>query len=106
MVGRCLLAEVLCTLNPSIISDHPKCEDIVVAYENQIIGGLYKSKIIKSSSQKVAAVAYERWLFTRDSRCRALTGPNFGVLQLWSPMGGGRLRQLVAHAEVRLNIQL
>ena len=34
---------------------------------------------------------------TRDSRCRALTGPNFGVLHLWSLMGGGRLRELVAH---------
>ena len=46
---------------------------------------------------KVVAVAYERCLFTRGSNCRALTGPNSGVLHLGSLMGGGRLREVVAH---------
>lgn len=99
------------------MSDHPKCEHIVLLTGGGHLresnhrrsfasGGLDKWKIIKSSSPKVVRVAYERWLFTRDSRCRALTEPNFGVLHLWLLMGGGRLQKLVAHAEVRLYIQL
>ena len=90
MVGRCLWAEVRSTVKLSV-SDHPKCEDIVVAYENRTIGGLYEWKIIKSSSQKVVAVAYERRLFTWGSNCRALTG------QILVFCICGRLRELVAH---------
>ena len=42
------------------------------------------------SPQKVVAVAYERWSFTRGSNCRLLTGKN---LVFWI---GGRLREVVA----------
>ena len=31
-------------------------------------------KIINSQAQKVVAVAYRRWYFTRGSNCKALTG--------------------------------
>ena len=41
--------------------------------------------------QKVVAVAYERWSFTRDSNCRTLIGKN---LVFWI---GGRLQEVVAH---------
>ena len=42
------------------------------------------------SAQKVVAVAYERWSFTRGSNYRALTGKKIGILDKWSLMGGGR----------------
>ena len=50
--------------------------------------------------QKVVAVAYGRWSFTRGSNCKALTGK---ILVLWI---GGRLGEVVAyerwsHMEVR-----
>ena len=45
----------------------------------------------------MVAVAYKRWSFTRVFNCRALTGKQFGVLDRWSFMGGGRLREVVAH---------
>ena len=75
----------------------------VVAYENRTIGGLYEWKIIKSSSQKVVAVAYERRLFTWGSNCRALTG------QILVFCICGRLWEVVAyeswsHIEVRLYV--
>ena len=45
----------------------------------------------------MVAVAYRRWSFTRGSNCNALTGKIFGVLDWRSLMGGGRLREVVAH---------
>ena len=54
-------------------------------------------KIIMPSPQKVVAVAYERWSFTRCYNYRALNGKKFGVLDRWSLMGSGRLREVVAH---------
>ena len=42
-------------------------------------------------AQKVVAVAYRRWPFTRGSSCKALTGKLFSVLAGWSLMRGGRL---------------
>ena len=39
----------------------------------------------------MVAVAYRRWLFTRGSNCKALTGK---ILVFWI---GGRLREVVAH---------
>ena len=58
-------------------------------------------KIINRQAQKVVAVAYRRWSFTRGSNCKALTGK---VLVFWI---GGRLWEVVAyerwsHMEVRL----
>ena len=58
-------------------------------------------KSLNFQAQKVAAVAYRRWLFTRGSNCNAFTGK---VLVLWI---GGRLREVVAyerglHMELRL----
>ena len=41
--------------------------------------------------QKVVAVAYERWSFTRGSNYRAFTG---NIFVFWI---GGRLREVVAH---------
>ena len=54
-------------------------------------------KIIMPSTQKVVAVAYERLSFTSGSNYRLLTGKNFGVLDKWSLMRGGRLREVLAH---------
>ena len=48
-------------------------------------------KIINLQAQKVVAVAYRRWSFTRGSNCKALTGR---VLVFWI---GGRLWEVVAH---------
>ena len=48
-------------------------------------------KIINLQAQKVVAVAYRRWSFTRGSNCKALTGK---VLVFWI---GGRLWEVVAH---------
>ena len=46
-------------------------------------------KFIKPAAQKVFAVSYEKWSFTRGSKYRALTGEKFGVLDRWSIMRGG-----------------
>ena len=55
-------------------------------------------KNINRQTQKVVAVAYRRWSFTRGSNCKALTAwESFGVLDWRSLMGGGRLREVVAH---------
>ena len=56
-------------------------------------------------AQKVVAVAYRRWSFTRGSNCKALTGK---ILVFWI---GGRLWDVVAyeswsHMEVRLHFTL
>ena len=58
-------------------------------------------KIINRQVEKVVAVAYRRWPFTRGSNCKALSGK---VLVFWI---GGRLWKGVAHErwshmEVRL----
>ena len=58
-------------------------------------------KSLNFQAQKVVAVAYRRWSFTRGSNCKALTGK---VLVFWL---GGRLWEVVAyerwsHNEVRL----
>ena len=58
----------------------------VVAYKR-----LKTTKIINRQAQKLVAVAYRRWLFTRGSNCKALTGK---VLVFWI---GGRLWEVVAH---------
>ena len=42
-------------------------------------------------------VAYRRWSFTRGSNCKALTGKMLVSLDWWSLMGGGRLREVIAH---------
>ena len=59
----------------------------VVAYK--------RLKIFKKSlnfqAQKVVAVAYRRWSFSRGSNCKALTGK---VLVFWLRDG---LREVVAH---------
>ena len=72
----------------------------VVAYkglktkENYILNLLFQA-------QKVVAVAYRRWSFTRGSNCKAFTGKG---LVFWM---SGRLQEVVAyerwsHREVRL----
>ena len=48
-------------------------------------------KIINRQGQKVVAVAYRRWSFTRGSNCKALTGE---ILVFWI---GGRLWELVTY---------
>ena len=48
-------------------------------------------KIINRQTQKVVAVAYRRWSFTRGSNCKALTGK---VLVFWI---GGHLWEVVAY---------
>ena len=48
-------------------------------------------KSLNFQAQKVVAVAYRRWSFTRVSNCRALTGK---VLVFWI---GGRLWEVVAY---------
>ena len=58
-------------------------------------------KSLNFQAQKVVAVAYRRWSFTRGSNCKVLTGK---VLVFWI---GGRLWEVVAnerwlHMEVRL----
>ena len=58
----------------------------VVAYKR-----LKTTKIINRQAQKLVAVAYRRWLFTRGSNYKALTGK---VLVFWF---GGRLWEVVAH---------
>ena len=46
----------------------------------------------------MVVVAYRRWSFTRGSNCKALTEKVlvFWIIK-WSPMAGGRLREVVAH---------
>ena len=68
----------------------------VVAYKS-----LKTMELINHQAQKVVAVAYRRWSFTRGSNCKALTGK---VLLVWI---GGCLCKVVAyerrlHMEVRL----
>ena len=58
-------------------------------------------KSLNFQAQKVVAVAYMRWSFTRGSNCKALTG-KIAVFRI-----GGRLWEVVAyekwsHMEVRL----
>ena len=48
-------------------------------------------KSLNFQAQKVVAVAYRRWSFTRGSNCKALTGK---ILVFWI---GGRLWEVVAH---------
>ena len=48
-------------------------------------------EIINRQAQKVVAVAYRRWSFTRGSNCKALTG------KIWVFSFGGRLQELVVH---------
>ena len=48
-------------------------------------------EIINRQAQKVVAVAYRRWSFTRGSNCKALTGK---ILVFCI---GGRLQELVVH---------
>ena len=48
-------------------------------------------EIINRQAQKVVAVAYRRWSFTRGSSCKPLTEK---ILVFWI---GGRLRELVIH---------
>ena len=60
-----------------------------------------RRKSLNFQAQKVVAVAYRRWSFTRGSNCKVLTGK---VLVFWI---GGRLWEVVAnerwlHMEVRL----
>jgi len=45
----------------------------------------------------VVAVAYRKESFTRGSNCKALTEKLFGVLDWRSLIGGGRVREVVAH---------
>ena len=42
-------------------------------------------------------VAYRRWSFTRGSSCEAFDWESFGGLDWRSLMGGGRLREMIAH---------
>ena len=53
--------------------------------------GLRQWKIINRQAQKVAAGAYRRWSFTRDSKCKALTGKS---LVFWI---GGCLWEVVVY---------
>ena len=48
-------------------------------------------EIINRQAQKVVAVAYRRWSFTRGSNCKALTGK---ILVFCI---SGRLQELVVH---------
>ena len=64
-------------------------------------------KSLNFPAQKVVAVVYKRWSFTRGSNCKALTGKVL-VHEFWI---GGLLREVVAyerwsHVEVRLYHQL
>ena len=43
------------------------------------------------------AIAYRRWSFTRGSNCKALTGKIFVFFDGRSLIGGGRIREVVAH---------
>ena len=47
--------------------------------------------------QKVVAVACERWLFTRGSYYRDLTGKHLVFLDRWLLIRVGRLQEVVAH---------
>ena len=58
----------------------------VVAYKS-----LKTIELINHQAQKVVAVAYRRWSFTRGSHCKALTGK---VLVFWI---SGHLQEEVAH---------
>ena len=58
----------------------------VVAYKR-----LKTMEIINRRAQKVVAVPYRRWAFTRSSNFKALTGK---ILVFWI---AGRLREVVAH---------
>ena len=64
-------------------------------------------KSLNFQAQKVIAVAYKRWSFTRGSNCKALTGKVL-VHEFWT---GGLLWEVVAykrwsHMEVPLYHQL
>ena len=64
-------------------------------------------KSLNFQAQKVSAVTYKRWSFTRGSNCKALSGKVL-VREFWI---GGLLSELVAyerwsHLEVRLYHQL
>ena len=64
-------------------------------------------KSLNFQAQKVSAVTYKRWSFTRGSNCKALSGKVL-VHEFWI---GGLLSELVAyerwsHLEVRLYHQL
>ena len=51
----------------------------------------------------MVAVAYRRWSFTRGFNCKIWKNfhrENFGVLDWRSFIGGGRLREVVAHEVV------
>ena len=70
----------------------------LVAYKTEVKNN---GRSLNFQPQKVVAVAYRRWLFTRSSTCKAFTRK---VLVFWI---GGRLREVVAyerwsHMEVRL----
>ena len=69
--------------------------------KHSLTRGLKHWKIINRQAQKVVAVAYRRWSFTRGFNCKALTGK---ILAFWI---GGRLWEVVAyerwsHMEVQL----
>ena len=56
----------------------------------------------------MVAVAYRRWSFTRMSNCKALSWNVLVFFDWRSLMGGGRLREVVAHggSTVDLFVQL
>ena len=56
-----------------------------------------KNNGINRQAQKVVAVAYKRWSFTRESYCKALTGK---ILVFWI---GGRLWEVVVHSGFTVN---
>ena len=57
-------------------------------------------KIIKVSPEKVVAVTYKRWLFTRVSNWTALTGK---ILMFWI---GGRLREVASLGGLTVSVKL
>ena len=63
----------------------------VVAYRR--LKTIDNSKLL---AEKVVAIAYGRWSFTRDSSVRLWLRIFFGVLERWSPTEGGDLREVVA----------
>ena len=65
----------------------------VVAYKRL----LKQKKIKKLSGTKSGLGRLQEVVFCRGSNCKALTGESFGVLDRWSLMEGGRLREVVAY---------
>ena len=57
-------------------------------------------EIINGRAQKVVAVAYRRWSFTRGSNCKALMGKNL-VFWIGSPLWEVANKRW-SHMEVRL----